>query len=54
MQAPQPEEPDESGSVNREQIKLCIKKLDRIAREKNQTFEKTIDQIFQVRMEDTF
>jgi hypothetical protein len=42
----QPEEYDENGSMTREQIKLCIKKLDCIAKEKNQTFEKTIDQIF--------
>jgi len=28
-------EPDENGEITREQIKLCIKKLDKIAKEKN-------------------
>lgn len=46
-------DPDESGlKLTREQIKQCIKKLDRIAREKDQSFEKTIDQIFNVRIDE--
>jgi len=50
----EPEEAeDEGGSMTREQIKICIKKLNRIAKEKGQSFEKTIDQIFNVKLEDT-
>lgn len=42
----------EQSSMTRSQIKLCIQKLDSIARQKNQSFKKTIDELFAVNMDD--
>ena len=38
--------------MTRDQIRLCIQRLDSIAKQKNLTFEQAVDQVFAIQMED--